>query len=66
MEHKADKVYFDDYILCTCGTRYIIEDFREHCRIKNAPPKTMECVKCHKIKHVNDFATPDECNECFV
>jgi hypothetical protein len=28
-------------------------------------PSTMECVKCHKVKHVNDFATPDECIECF-
>lgn len=26
---------------------------------------TMECVKCCKVKHVNDFATPDECTECF-
>lgn len=29
--------------------------------IKNS----MACVKCHSIKHINEFATPDECNECF-
>lgn len=28
--------------------------------------REMECVKCHTIKHVNEFATPDECNECYV
>jgi hypothetical protein len=28
--------------------------------------KAMECVSCHSIKHVNDFATPDECNDCFL
>lgn len=27
--------------------------------------KTMECMKCGKEKHVNDFTTPDDCNECF-
>lgn len=26
---------------------------------------TMECMTCHQTKHVNDFATPDYCNDCF-
>jgi hypothetical protein len=29
------------------------------------PPNYIECMTCHKLKHVNDFATPDECEDCF-
>lgn len=25
----------------------------------------MICIRCKAVKHVNDFATPDECQECF-
>lgn len=31
--------------------------------IKTVP--SMVCVKCEKRKPVNDFATPDECEQCF-
>lgn len=30
------------------------------------PARRMDCIKCGEIKHINDFATPDECNDCFA
>jgi len=26
----------------------------------------MKCTKCLKVRHVNKFATTDECNDCFA
>lgn len=26
--------------------------------------QNMECVTCRQTKHVNEFANPDQCNEC--
>ena len=63
MEHEADKFY-GDYVLCTCGDRIVTYDFKIHCLRKNEPSKMMECTTCNKTKHVNEFATPDVCNDC--
>ena len=50
-----------------CACRLCAAEVAEKALAKGheIPPDNMECVTCHKIKHVNDFATPDECADCF-
>jgi hypothetical protein len=50
-----------------CACRLCAADVAEKALAEDPeiPQGYMECVTCHKVKHVNDFATPDDCNDCF-
>ena len=39
--------------------------YHDECSRNNVTNGRMECMKCHKVKHVNDFTTADDCTQCF-